>query len=408
MLVNLGGRYLQEFIATTYDDQGKKNIRRQMANNETEVIKMLAAEHLIVQRIRTSRKIKLQVTRSPQSNFSQLILFTRQLAALLAAGIHLGPALHILSEQAKTGPWQEALRRIEMEVMEGKSLSQAMQGQSTYFSTLYTSLIQVGETGGALTDVLAELTKYLEREQAWRAKLREAAVYPAIVMGVAFFAVILLMVQVIPTFADMFADVGLSLPLITRGLIGLSVFLTEYGIFLLMGLLLSAIGFRWWSASPSGKLIWQRKLFQLPVVGRIFYRMVIGRMTFSLALLIRTGIPLLRALEVTMGVVNYALVEQMLAETAKQIINGKNLSQTFIESAILDAAAIHMIAVGEETGALEQMFSGLSDLYDTELQHSLTSLLAMAEPVLILIVGLIVGLIVIAALLPMFDFMQSI
>jgi type IV pilus assembly protein PilC len=339
-------------------------------------------------------------------NPKQMILFTRQLNTLLEAGLHLIRALEISARQVQHPGFKAALNSLAGRVASGASLAAAMSAWAEFFPPLYINLVHVGEVSGALSAVLSKTAAYLEREHELKMKVRSASLYPALMLILAGAAFGLILLFVLPVFADLFRDAGVALPGLTRLMLAASVALTHNWPFLLAALFLLAgaggLGLR----TEKGRHYWHRCLVQAPLLGRINRELTSGRLTFVLALMVRAGIPLLQALAVAREVMENVCYQEALSAAEYRVLSGVPLSQALAESTLFDATLLAMLEVGEETGALDDMLQSMADYYDSEVKYRMDTVVSLIEPLFILLVGALIGTVVIATLLPMFSFMD--
>jgi type IV pilus assembly protein PilC len=335
-----------------------------------------------------------------------MILFTRQFATLLAAGMPLLRALDIAAGQAETEGFQRTMAALQDDVRSGSSLAQSMERHPRYFSPLYTSLIQVGEVSGTLPEVLRKMIQYLEREHDLKMKLRRAASYPALMLALASGAGLVILLFVLPVFSDLFYSSGAELPGLTRMLLAASAWFSRSWPILLLAAGVFLAGVIAWVRTEEGKTGWHRFLLRARLIGAVNRQVMTSRMAFVLALMVRSGVPLLQALDTARGVMSNVCCREALDTASRQVLAGQRLSRPLRESGLFDAAFLHMLEVGEETGAMDDMLQSMADYYDNEVGYRMDTVLAWIEPVFILVVGGLIGTLVIATLLPMFDLMS--
>ena len=333
----------------------------------------------------------------------ELLHFTQELSTLLGAGLPLDRSLSVLSNLVEGAKIKKTVRLLLEGVRAGKSLSLIMAEHPDVFPKLYVNMVRAGETGGVLENVLRFLAEYLERSIELREDLKSALTYPLSLAAVAGLSLIVLFVYVIPRFSLMFKDAGEALPWITSLVIGFSVGLSRYGWIFLLLFLIGGIGGFFYIRSPDGKLHWDRLRLQIWVVGDLLRKMEMARFARTLAALLRGGVPLLEALGTVQGVVGNQMVAQAIAQVQAGVREGKGMVGPLTESGVFPTLALQMIAVGEETGKLEGILANVADHYDQEVKRSTKLLTSMLEPVLILGMGLVVGVVVISMLMAIFS-----
>jgi Type II secretory pathway, component PulF len=337
-----------------------------------------------------------------------VIVLTRQLSIMMAAGLPIMRCFRILEEQAANPRLKQVVLQLQDDVETGSSLWEAFSRHPAIFSEVYISMLKAGETAGTLDTVLNKLSYQMAKEHEFSAKLKSASIYPIFLSVIAFIVVLLIITLVIPKFAGVFASAGIELPLPTRLLIGLGAFLQTKGLVILLGLLVIIGLLRWFKRTPEGKFAYDTVLLHLPVAGKYMKRLALARFARTLGILAKSGINIVQALEVVKGVVGNAVIGRVVEETRNSILEGDSIASPLQNSGWFDPLVIHMITVGEETGRLDDMLIHLSDFYEGELMRTLESLSAMIEPLLILIVALIIGGVVVAVLYPMFDMINMV
>jgi type II secretory pathway component PulF len=298
------------------------------------------------------------------------------------------------------------LAALSDDVRAGQSLSQAMERHPRTFSAFYSGLVNVGETSGTLPEVLDKMAEYLEQEHAVKTKLRGATLYPAALFVLALAACLIILTFVLPVFAELFQNAGQPLPRLTRLTLAAGERLRRVWPGLLLALAAAAAGAAAWIRTAAGRRRYHRFLLRLPLAGPIYRLTLGGRLAFMLSLAVRSGIPLLQALALVREVIGNVGYQDALRLAGYRLLDGERLGESLADSGLFDDAFLLMLSVGEETGAMDDMLKNIAGYYDTEVRYRLDLALALVEPGLILAVGALVGLIVIATLLPMFDFMN--
>ena len=336
-------------------------------------------------------------------NQQQLLQFTRELGALLAAGLPLDRSLSILGGMVEGGELSKIVRSLVEAVRAGKSLAVSMGEHPEVFPKIYVNMIRAGEAGGILESVLRYLTEYMESTLALKEDIKSALIYPLILATAAGISLIVLFVFVIPKFAAIFRDNGKALPWITKVVIGFSQFLAEYGWILLVVLCAAVIGALFYVRSAEGRSEWDRLSLRSPLIGDLLRKFETARFSRTLAALLKGGVPLLDALGTVQGVIGNRLLARAISQVQARVREGKGMARPLGDSGLFPPLALNMIAVGEETGKLESMLAEVAGYYDQEVKRSTKRMMALLEPVLILAMGLIIGIVVISMLLAIFS-----
>jgi type II secretory pathway component PulF len=333
----------------------------------------------------------------------ELVLFTRQLATLFNAGISLLGALTSLGEQIENPKFRAILRQIRLEVEGGRSFSDTLMEHPKVFSPLYVSLIQAGEEGGVIDQMLRRLADILEKQTEIDNKITAAMRYPKMVTGAVFLAIAVLMAKVVPIFVNIFAKARIELPLATRLLIAFHSFLTSYWYILLVVAGLSYFGFRRWVRTADGKRQWDQFTLKVPILGPLVLRSSMAKFARVFGTMQMSGVPILDTIDISARVVDNEIVAAVIRGLRANVEEGMGLAATLQQSKIVPALVIQMISAGEESGALDQMLMKVADFYDEEVDRAIKQLSAMIEPILIVVMGGIVLFLALAIFLPMWD-----
>ncbi len=333
---------------------------------------------------------------------------TRQLATLVGAGIPLVEALTALIDQVDNPKFKVAVGQVRQRVNEGASLADAMGKHPKMFSPLYVNMIRAGEAGGALDIVLDRLADYMESQVRLRNRISAATVYPLVmsVMAVVFIAV--LVTFVVPKLTEIFKGLNQPLPIATVLLIRLSDFMAAWWWALALGFLGASFIFRRWKSSEIGRPIWDAALLRLPILGRIVRIIAVARFSKTLATLLASGIPLIRALEIVRNIVDNAVLETALDEARESITEGASIAMPLKQSGQFPPLLTHMIAIGEKSGELEAMLAKVAEAYDNEVETTIAKMTSWLEPVMILVMAGVVGVIIVSILIPIFSINQVI
>src|SRR5450759_3517118 len=334
-------------------------------------------------------------------------IFTRQLSTLLGAGIPLVPSLSVLIAQTKNQLLKQTLAQIREQVNEGKSLTQGMLNFPRIFPPFYVNMIRAGESSGTINLVLERLADFSENQQALMSKIRSALAYPIIMLFIGSAVIFLLMTFVVPKITGIFTDMHQTLPLITIVLIAISNFLKSFW-WLIWILLAAAIAaFKYMTTgTEAGKRLWDTAKLKIPVWGQVNRKIAIARFCRTLATLLQSGVPLLSSMEIVRNVVNNILIGEAISKASKDVEEGKGLSGPLTQSGIFPPLVTEMVAVGEQSGTLEKMLNRVATAYETESQSDIMVMTSLLEPLMILVMGLLVGFIVVSILLPIFEMNQ--
>jgi len=332
-----------------------------------------------------------------------LAVFSRQFATMINSGLSLLRSLTILGEQTSNRRLGEIIIQVRAEVEKGTSLSAAMARHPKVFNRLYISMVRAGEIGGFLDQVLVKVAETFEKEVELRGKIRSAMTYPVVVFIMVIGIVSAMLIFIVPTFAKLYASLGGVLPLPTRMLMGASDILRRF--FLVVVLLAGVLAFlfRKWKASRKGRYQWDRFKLKVKVFGPLFHKSALSRFSRTLSTLIRSGVPILQGLEIVGETVNNEVISRAVRDVQDSVREGESLATPLSKHPAFPAMVVQMMAVGEETGALDTMLSKVADFYDQEVEAAVASLTSMIEPILIAVMGAAVGGMVIALYLPLFN-----
>jgi general secretion pathway protein F len=336
----------------------------------------------------------------------EIAAFTRQMATLLRSGIPLAEALGALVEQLVNVRFKAPVAEVRSAVNEGSSLADAMAKHPKIFDELYVSMVRAGEVAGNLDEVLGRLADFLEGAQKLKSKVQGALVYPIVMIVVSAAIMIVLMTKVIPQITDMFTQQGKTLPLNTRMLIAVSDFLGNYIVWILISSALGGYLFWWWIRSADGKPIWHRFLLRMPVLGQLVRTINVSRFARTLGTMLQAGVPMLRALDTAKQIVGNVILQRAIEDAKKAVTEGESLATTLRKSGQFPTTMIHMIAVGEKAGQLEQMLERVATAYDAEVDTKLTRLTSLLEPLILVFMGGSVAFIVFSILQPIMDLGQ--
>lgn len=392
-----------KFTWTAQDSQGKTQKGETTAASREEAFASLARKGY--QGISLNEKIGgLTKQRRKKITEKDVVIFTRQFATLFNAGIPIVQGLDILAKQTENRSLGAIIGQIKTDVETGATLSDAMRRHPKIFDDLFVNLVAAGETGGVLDDILQRLATYIEKMMKLKKKVKGALIYPSIVIGVAVLVIALIMVFVIPVFAKIFGEMGVALPLPTRVVVGASNFLAGIGGLILLGslvaLVIAVVRYR---RSEQGKRVTDKLFLQLPLIGELLRKVAVSRFSRTLGTLIQSGVPILDALEICAKSSGNKIVEELIYDVRRDVSAGKTLAEPLSKTAsIFPAMVVQMVNVGESTGALDQMLIKIADFYDDEVDNTVANLMTMLEPLLMVVLGGVIGFIVVALYLPIF------
>ncbi|TAJ27598.1 MAG: type II secretion system F family protein [Nitrospirae bacterium] len=340
-----------------------------------------------------------------------LVVFTRQFATMINAGLPLIQCLEILSTQSENKHFGKTIGEVKLDVESGSTFSDALRKQPKAFDDLYVNMVQAGEVGGLLDTILLRLAAHIEKAMKLKSKIKSAMVYPASILSVAVVVVAVLMVWVIPIFAKMFEEMSggkMGLPAPTQFVIDVSNFMQAYLGYIMVGAVGAGVGFKRYYATPKGRLIVDRLFLTLPVAGDLIRKASVAKFTRTLGSLISSGVPILDGLMITAKTSGNKVVEGVILAARQSISEGKTVADPLSKSDVFPKMVTHMISVGESTGALDAMLAKIADFYDDEVDTAVASLTALLEPMMMVFLGVVIGFIVVAMYLPIFKMASAV
>jgi type IV pilus assembly protein PilC len=374
------------------------------AASKTDLINNLKRQQINITKMSEKGKEFNLPTFGSKVDSKELAVFTRQFSVMIDAGLPLVQCLEILAGQQENKLFQKVLTGTRSAVEGGSTLSAAMRGYDKVFDPLYVNLVEAGETGGILDTILQRLSTYIEKNVKLRRAVKSALVYPVAVLGVAAAVITLLLWKVVPIFATLFVGLGVALPLPTRIVIGLSNFIGSiFGLMIFVAFIAVLVGLKVWYGTPGGRMAIDRVLLKLPLVGILLRKIAVARFTRTLGTLISSGVPILEGLEITAKTAGNALIEKSLMDVRKGLEAGRNLADPLRDTNVFPGMVTQMIGVGEQTGAMDAMLQKIADFYEDEVDAAVKDLLAALEPMMIVVLGVVVGGIVISMYLPLFS-----
>ncbi len=377
----------------------------------------LPSREEVVTYLRRQRLIPVSVKRKPKEMSIQLgsgvktremVVFTRQFATMINAGLPLVQSLNILAEQTENPKFRTVITAVLNDIQAGQTLADALRRHPKVFTDLYVNMVAAGETGGILDTILNRLASFLEKNDALARKIRGAMTYPAVVLFVVTGATTILLWKVVPVFAGIFADAGMALPTPTRVVLGISEFLQSYIHLLALGAIACAFAIRQYYKTPGGQLAIDRLLLRLPILGDLIRKAAVSRFTRTLGTLVASGVSILEGLEITARTAGNRVVHDAVMHARRSIAGGATIAEPLKASGVFPPMVVQMINVGEQTGGLDDMLSKIADFYDDEVDAAVGALTSILEPVMIVVMGVVIGGMVVAMYLPMFDLIQTV
>ncbi len=397
---------MPQFEYVVKDKEGKNLNGKREAADVNNVVAALRQEGFLIIRV---NEIKAKSSFSKQIftarhggrvKIDDIVVFSRQLATMVEAGVPLVQSLAILTEQAENASLQKAVINLKDEVESGKSLSEALEKHKRIFSELFISMVKAGESSGRLEEILDRLSTYIEKTNALQKKIKSALVYPAVVSSMAMLITFGMMTWVIPQFAGIFVSLNAPLPTPTKILIAISDAL-RHNLILIVGCVIGTIfAFLRYIKSKKGRFWFDGLKLKLPIFGPLFMKVAISKFSRTLSTLVKSGVPILAALEIVGKTSGNVRIEKIILEVRTSIKEGESISAPLMKKKIFPPMVVRMIAVGEETGELDKMLGKISDFYDVQVENAVNGLTSMIEPLVIAFLGIVIGSIVIAMFLP--------
>ncbi|MFH1010915.1 MAG: type II secretion system F family protein [bacterium] len=387
---------------------GQRRVEGELeARDKAEVISKLRTRHIVVSEVRAKpREIKLP--NRARVKTKDLAIFARLFSTMVNAGLPIDQCLDILASQVSNHGFRKVIAEVHQSVSGGASLAEALAKQKRVFDNLFIHMVEAGEAGGALAMIFGRLALYLEKINALKRKVKGAMIYPAVVLTVAIGATVFLLVKVIPVFANMFAQMDAVLPTPTLVVIALSEIVQKA---LLPGFIMTivfAFLFRRFYRTENGKYLVDKTMLKLPVIGMVIRKTAVARFTRTLGVLISSGVPILQGLDITAKTAGNAIIQRAIERTRRSISEGKTITVPLKESGVFPPMVVQLISVGEQTGGLAEMLGKIADFYDEEVDAAVAAMTSLIEPVVIVLMGGLIGGMLIAMYLPMFDLVGAI
>jgi type IV pilus assembly protein PilC len=379
-----------------------------VADNEALVLQRLREQGLTPLEVgKQGRGLNIELTKK-KVKLKELAVFSRQFATMVNSGLPILRALSILAGQTSNTELARILTECRMDIEQGGSLSSALQKHPKVFNDLYVSMVKSGETGGSLDSVLLRLADVIENEVKLRGKIKAAMTYPIAVVALVSLILTAMLLFVVPQFKSIYAQLGGSLPMPTRMLLLVSDLFKKFWYVVLIGLFVGRFVFRRWKATPAGRESVDAFKLRVPVFGSLFHKTALARFAGTLAMLLRSGVPILQALEIVSDTVNNKVISKAVADVQASVREGESMAKPLAKHRVFPPMVVQMLAVGEETGQVDVMLEKVSMFYNQEVEAAVDSLTSLIEPLLIAVIGGAVGAAVIALYMPMFNIIKLI
>jgi type IV pilus assembly protein PilC len=356
---------------------------------------------------RKKAELRIPFLQTQKVKLKELAVYSRQLSVLIDAELPLIQGLTILAEQTKNKYFKQVIKDVRSDVEAGSTLNQAKKKFPRVFDDLYCNLVASGEQSGSLDIMLRRLSEFLEKIVRLRTQVKQAMIYPSAIVIFAILVVIFMLWKVIPVFANIFVELGATLPSLTAFIITLSNFVQKYILFVFLGIIVLIFAFRYVRRTESGRKVIDRVLLKMPLFGPLLEKVGLSRVTRTLATLLSGGVPMLESLKITSTTAGNVIIEDQIMRSRSLVAEGTSLTDAFKEVGNFPFMLIQMIGVGEATGTLDEMLTKLADFYDEEVEAAVASLLSVLEPILLIFVGGLVGTIVVSMYLPIFSLIQQ-
>ena len=391
---------------------------RDRAGNVTSGSLVADSESLVLARLREQGLTPLDVKRQKRGvgqieiggkkvKLKQIAVFSRQFATMVNSGLPILRGLSILAEQTENKELARVLGEARLDVEQGSSLSGALSKHDHVFNNLYISMVRAGETGGSLDSTLVRLAEMIEREVQLRGKIKSAMTYPVAVVALVLLIMSAMLLFVVPQFESIYASLDAKLPMPTRSLLFLSDVFKTYWFMFVGAVLVGRFFFRRWKKTERGREVVDSLKLRAPVFGSLFHRTALSRFSSTLAMLLRSGVPILQALEIVSETVSNKVIGKAITDVQLSVRDGESIAKPLTKHAVFPPMVIQMIAVGEETGQVDTMLEKIAQFYDQEVEAAVDALTSLIEPILIAVIGGCVGAAVVALYLPMFQIIEK-
>lgn len=393
-------------------DQEAKTLKGKIAaDNKAMVVEELRKRKLTIVSVEETKEKGAAgkgTFRSKRVRGEEIVIFSRQLSTMVDAGIPIVQGLDALQEQITHPLFKKTIANIRDDIQHGSSLYAAFNKHSTVFDTLFVNMVRVGETGGVLSTVLDRISSYLEKTLRLKRKVKGAMTYPIVVISMAIIITVVLLVKVVPTFTGIYASFNAELPAMTQMLINVSNALKHYLLLIIGVLFLTFILLARWYKTDRGRLLIDKSILKMPIIGDILRKVAISRFTRTLATLIQSGVPILESLDIVGKTIGNRVLELVVEDVRDTVREGESIASPLSKSDVFPPMVTRMIAIGEKSGQMEKMLTKIAEFYDDQVDAAVESLTSIIEPLIIGILGVIIGFIVIALFMPILTITQII
>lgn len=401
------------FEYTVKDDTGKTLTGTQEAESVTQIVNHFRMKNYTVVKVSEAKKgggtrLTVKRKRRRKIKLDDLVVFTRQLATMIEAGVPLVQALDILAEQMDNPSFQDVIKKIYAKVEGGGNFSDSLESHKKVFSTLYVSMVRAGEMSGQLYEILDRLALYLEKSASLQKKVKSALMYPIVVTMVSMGITLFMLAFVIPKFAEIFESLNAKLPTPTAMLISFSDLVKNNLLGVSIAVFILGVIFTRFIKTKSGKMWFHTYLLKMPIFGPIFMKVAMSKFTRTFSTLLKSGVPILVSFEIVSKTVGNALIENVLQQVRDAVQEGAGIGDTLTKKRVFPPMVVRMIAIGEETGEMEQMLGKIADFYDEQVDVAVSGLTSLIEPLIIVFLGGVIGTIVVCMFLPIFTITSAI
>ena len=393
---------MPNFAFKARNRQGETLLGERMADSRQALALTLRREQIFLLEAQEKKVARKSFEFGGNPTPKDIAVFTRQFSVMIDAGVPLVQCIELLASTQANKKFATALKAVQTEVESGNSLAASMKNHQRIFDDLYTNMVAAGEAGGILDTIFQRLSMYIEKNVKLKRAVQSAMVYPIAVVVIASGVITLILWKVVPMFTELFASMGVDLPLPTRIVIGASRFVGSYGLFIAIGLVILSFLFRAYYRTPKGRYMADGLILKAPVFGPLLRKIAVARFTQTMATLIASGVPILDCLDITARTSGNAIIEEAILNVKKAISEGRTIVDPLKESGVFPSMVVSMIGVGEQAGALETMLTKIATFYEEEVDAAVGDLMTALEPMIIVILGTTVGGIVISMYMPIF------
>jgi type IV pilus assembly protein PilC len=380
-----------------------------LADTREAAISVLRRQQIQVTNIREKgREVKLMPRFSRKIASKRIAIFTRQFSVMLDAGLPLVQCLDILGGQEENKTFAQIINDVRGDVESGMSIADALRKHPKAFDNLFTNMVAAGEAGGILDVILQRLSVYIEKAVKLNSQVKAALIYPVSIIVIAALVVFIILWKVIPVFAQLFSGMGAEMPFLTRMVIGASNFIARYILLIVPAIVAGCVAVSKYHQTYRGRRILDGLMLKIPVIGMLLRKIAVARFCRTLATLTASGVPILDGLEITAKTAGNAIIEDAVMSVRKSVEEGKTISEPLADTKVFPAMVVQMINVGEQTGALDQMLSKIADFYEDEVDTAVAGLMKLIEPIMISVLGVVIGTIVAAMYLPLYSILSKI